>query len=392
MKTIITNQRILRNSIAILLMIFPFLKTSAQTDTLSNKLADTSSQQKKVSKFDQFNKKAERFFKIFPAPIISYSPEAGNIFGLAKNNIFELSKKDTVSKPSKLSEVVTFSTKGRINFSVATELIFKENKYMILAYFNYRKQPEYIFGIGNDVSKEGMEEVQAERIKFFTTNLVRVKKDFYVGIPLDVSNYFNVKPDSNSFLIKDNVSGLNGGFTFGMGLAAAFDNRINRYNPTQGAYVMGILVYHPEFLSAYEFTHIELDVRKYFSPWLKHVIAVQATTNYNGGNTPFYELSMMGGEKQMRGYYQGAYRDKVLVDAQLEYRAPVWNIFGVVGWIGTGRVADKYSNLSLDGWKLSYGGGLRIRVDTKHNTNLRLDFGFGPNGIKGTYFSFAEAF
>jgi outer membrane protein assembly factor BamA len=234
--------------------------------------------------------------------------------------------------------------------------------------------------------------VQAERVKFFATNLVRVKKDFYVGIPLDVSSYFNVKPDSNSFLIKDNVPGLKGGFTLGTGVAAAFDNRLNRYNPTQGAYIMGILVYHPEFVSDYEFTHIEIDVRKYFSPWSKHVIAVQATTNYNGGNTPFYELSMMGGERQMRGYYQGAYRDKVLVDAQLEYRAPVWNIFGVVGWIGTGRVADKYSNLSLDGWKLSYGGGLRIRVDIKHNTNLRLDFGFGPGGIKGTYFSFAEAF
>ncbi|MHA4843820.1 BamA/TamA family outer membrane protein [Flavitalea antarctica] len=392
MRTKIKYQRLLTWISSLLSIAFSFSETFAQTDTLPTSLADTAAPAKPLSKFDQFNKKAERFFKIFPAPIISYSPEAGNIFGLAKNNIFELSKKDTISKPSKLSEVVTFSTKGRINFSVATELIFKENKYMILAYFNYRKQPEYIFGIGNDVTKEGMEEVQAERVKFFATNLVRVKQDFYVGIPLDVSSYFNVKPDSNSFLIKDNVSGLKGGFTVGTGLAAAFDNRLNRYNPTQGAYLMGILVYHPEFISDYEFTHIEIDLRKYFNPWLKHVIAVQATTNYNGGNTPFYELSMMGGERQMRGYYQGAYRDKVLVDAQLEYRAPVWNIFGVVGWIGTGRVADKYSNLNFDGWKLSYGGGLRIRVDTKHNTNLRLDFGFGPGGIKGTYFSFAEAF
>lgn len=356
----------------------------AQTDTLPAK--------KDSSKFDKFNAKAERLFKIIPVPIVSYSPEAGSIFGLAKNNVFELSKKDTISKPSKLSEVVTFSTKGRINFSVVTELIFKENKYMVLAYFNYRKQPEYIFGIGNDVVKEDVEEVQVERVKLFATNLMRVKKSFYVGIPIDLSGYFNVKPDSNSFLIKDNVTGLDGGFSFGTGLAAAFDNRENRYNPTQGAYLMGILVYHPEFLGDYEFTHVEFDARKYFNPWLKHVIALQATTTYNGGNTPFYELSMLGGDKQMRGYYLGAYRDKVLVDAQFEYRAPIWNIFGLVGWVGTGRVADKYSNLSLDGWKLSYGAGLRIRVDTKHNTNLRLDFGFGPGGIKGTYFSFAEAF
>ncbi|RYY10989.1 MAG: hypothetical protein EOO04_36010 [Chitinophagaceae bacterium] len=72
--------------------------------------ADTTAA-KPPTKFDQFNKKMEHLFKILPAPIISYSPEAGNIFGLAKNNIIELSKKDTISKPSKLSEVITFSTK-----------------------------------------------------------------------------------------------------------------------------------------------------------------------------------------------------------------------------------------------------------------------------------------
>jgi len=69
---------------------------------------------------------------------------------------------------------------------------------------------------------------------------------------------------------------------------------------------MAILVFHPQFLSTYQFTHFELDVRKYFNPWLKHIIAVQATTSSNSGNTPFYELSMMGGEKQLRGYYLGA--------------------------------------------------------------------------------------
>ena len=94
----------------------------------------------------------------------------------------------------------------------------------------------------------------------------------------------------------------------------------------------------------------------------------------------------------MRGYYQGAYRDKVLVDGQVEYRMPVWKIFGVTGWMGTGRVASSYDNLSLDNWKLSYGFGIRIRVDSKNNTNMRLDFGFGPKGISGTYINFAEAF
>ena len=107
---------------------------------------------------------------------------------------------------------------------------------------------------------------------------------------------------------------------------------------------------------------------------------------------PFYELSMLGGEDQMRGYYKGIFRDKVLVDGQVEYRMPVWNIFGINAWIGTGRVASSYSDIVIDGFKLSYGGGFRIKVDSKHNTNLRFDFGFGPGGINGYYINFGEAF
>lgn len=365
----------------------------AQTDTTTQQKDTTTQQKDSLSGFDNFNKKAEELFKVLPVPIFSYSTEQGNTLGLAKFNLFDLSKKDTISKPSKLSGIVTFSSKGRINASVSTELVFKENKYIFLSYVNYRKQPEYIFGIGNDVKREDMEEVQFERFRFATTGLVRVEESLYIGIPLDIATYFNVQPDSNSFLIKNNVAGLNGGFTFGIGLAGALDSRENRYNPSQGAYVIGTLVFHPSFLgSAYEFTKFELDARKYFNPWLKHVIAVQATTTSSTGDVPFYELALMGGDRQMRGYYQGAYRDKVLLDGQVEYRAPIWNIFGLTAWIGTGRVATSYSDLSLDGFKLSYGVGLRIKVDSKHNTNLRLDFGFGQNGIKGTYISFAEAF
>lgn len=94
----------------------------------------------------------------------------------------------------------------------------------------------------------------------------------------------------------------------------------------------------------------------------------------------------------MRGYYKGAIRDKILVDAQIEYRLPIWKIFGLTTWVATGRVADEYSNLSFNGLWLSYGGGVRIKVDSKSDINLRIDMGFGPNGVNGLYLNFAEAF
>jgi outer membrane protein assembly factor BamA len=367
-----------------LLLLCIYFSGWAQTDT---------THQKKVSKFDRFNKKAEALFKIIPVPLYSYTTEAGHIFGLAKYNLLHFSKKDTISTPSRLSEVFTISTNGRINASVSTEMVLKENKYVIMGYINYKKQPEFIYGIGNDISKNVFEEVQYSRFQFSATGLQQWFKNFYAGVAINVSDYFSVEPDSNSFLIRDNIAGVKGGLTVGVGLSTAYDSRDSRYNPSKGAYAIGTFLFHPTFLgSVYQFSRLDIDLRKYFNPWLKHVIAVQATTTFTDGDVPFYELAQMGGDSKMRGYYMGAYRDHVLVDAQVEYRAPIWNIFGATAWVGTGRVADSYRDLSLNGFHLSYGGGLRIRVDSKNNTNLRFDMGFGPGGWQGFYINFAEAF
>jgi outer membrane translocation and assembly module TamA len=119
---------------------------------------------------------------------------------------------------------------------------------------------------------------------------------------------------------------------------------------------------------------------------------MQFATGYSYGDVPFYDLGLLGGDERMRGYYKGALRDKVLIDGQVEYRMPVWNIFGIVGWIGAGRVGEDFNDLALDGFRLSYGGGVRIRVDSKSNVNLRIDMGFGPEGVSGFYLNFSEAF
>jgi hypothetical protein len=346
-----------------------------------------------LSKFDKFNKKAEALFKVIPVPIVSYSSEAGNIFGLAKFNAFHPVKKDTISKPSKISELVSFSSKGRVNIVLSNDLILKENKYIVLSFFSYREIPEYIFGIGNDVSIDDVEEISTQQIRFKTNPMIRVHKNIYIGGILDIADYTKVETDSTSFLVEDQVTGLNGGTNFGLGFSMEFDSRDNRYNPYNGAFASAQFIFNEKSLgSAYQYTRFELDMRKYFNPWLEHVIALQATTTALGGDAPFYNLALLGGSNKMRGYYEGALRDKVLVDTQVEYRMPVWNIFGVVGWVGTGRVAPSYDKMSLDGFWPSYGGGLRVKVDSKNKINLRLDFGFGRGGIHGTYISFAEAF
>ena len=142
----------------------------------------------------------------------------------------------------------------------------------------------------------------------------------------------------------------------------------------------------------FEYSSFELDMRKFFNPWLKHVIALQAYTIGNFGAVPYFSLGKLGGSNNMRGYYLGAIRDKVMAFGQVEYRMPVWKIFGVVAFAGAGRVANKYSGMHFDGIWYSGGFGLRVMVDSKHKANIRFDFGYGEKGSKTLAVGFTEAF
>ncbi len=346
-----------------------------------------------LSKFDKTNRKMEALFKIIPVPIYSYSTEAGHTIGFAKYNLINLNRNDIISAASRISEVVTFSTEGRVNISVSTDLNWKEGKYMVAGYINYRKLPEYMLGIGNEVSVDDLEVVSTTRLKFVNYGHVQVAKNLYAGIGLDLTNYTNIKYDSTSFLIQgDSVTGINGGTSTGLGLSVVYDTRNNRYNASKGWFVSMRTMFFPSAMGPYKYQSYDFDVRKYFNPWLKHVIALQATTSYRAGEVPFYELAQLGGDDKMRGYYKGALRDKVLADCQMEYRMPVWKIFGIAGFIGTGSIAPSYSEFSFSDLWLSYGGGIRVKVDSKNNTNLRFDWGFGPHGIHAFYIGFSEAF
>jgi outer membrane protein assembly factor BamA len=214
-----------------------------------------------------------------------------------------------------------------------------------------------------------------------------------VGAGLDFANYSKVKHDSNSILKQINAIGLEGGFNLGFSVGAAYDTRNNRYNATTGSYFLFTSTFYSKALgSKYSFTKMSLDLRKYIPIARKLTFALQLSTDYSDNDVPFYELSMLGGDSKMRGYYLGALRDKVLVDGQAEIRLPIWKSFGVATWVGSGRVAPGYHDLSFQDFWISYGIGLRVKVDTKHNTNLRFDYGFGNKNIHAFNIGFAEAF
>jgi hemolysin activation/secretion protein len=128
----------------------------------------------------------------------------------------------------------------------------------------------------------------------------------------------------------------------------------------------------------------------------RNVLALQAFGQFNIGEPPFNQLSLLGGESLMRGYYTGRLRDKNQLAAQAEFRMlplPLGftNRWGVAVFGGTGTVFNHFNNLSLKNFVLAGGAGLRFLLFPKKDIYSRVDLAFTREGT-GLYIFVGEAF
>ena len=348
-----------------------------------------------MQKFNSFNSKAEKLFKILPFPLVSYATETGTVVGLVKYNLVDMVESDTISSPSSFSELISFSTKSQFKLVLSTKQFYLKDMIILQSEAQYVDYPDIILGVGNDVSRDDIENITTKRVVFNNGAFISFDKDreFYFGAIFNYTNYLSIELDSNSFFLENHYPGYQGGISSGIGLGAIYDTRDHRYNSTSGHYISANIISFDGLMGSYfNYYSYELDLRQFWNPWYKHVIGVQLYTKGNVGNVPFYSLSQMGGTQQMRGYYLGAIRDKLLLDGQVEYRMHIWNIFGVVAFASAGRVADNWSQMNLDDLWYAAGFGLRIMVDRENRANLRIDFGYGQKNSKTLVLGFTEAF
>ena len=100
-------------------------------------------------------------------------------------------------------------------------------------------------------------------------------------------------------------------------------------------------------------------------------------------------VALLGGSYQMRGYYEGKYRDNNLIQAQIEIRQHIYNRHGIAIWGGAGNVFPKFDHFKWKETLPTYGIG--YRWEFKNRVNVRLDYGIGK-GQSAFYFNIDEAF
>jgi outer membrane protein assembly factor BamA len=166
------------------------------------------------------------------------------------------------------------------------------------------------------------------------------------------------------------------------------DTRDQRGNPRSGTYVSLLGARYGDLDDlGYDFARLGGEVQHYVPIFdKKRVIAVRAAFNHyepRGGSTvPFYYMLPLGGTDSIRGFTDFRFRDLNAVLFNGEYRWEAFSGMDMALFYDVGTVARRWSDLGSDGWKRSWGLGLRF--NTYRAIFMRTELAFGSG--EGTRF------
>ena len=325
-------------------------------------------------------------------PILFYSPETRLAFGAAASYIFRFADALPEDPPSSISPLILYTLEEQFNVLLSTTLYLKNGSYRVDGEARVRSYPDRFFGIGNQTIHRKSELFTSHSTKLSLSLLRRIRNNFRLGLKYDFSKWDIRETKFEGILEGGTISGSNGGWYSGLSLLLNLDSRDHIFSPARGEMIdLSLGLYNRLIGSQFNFGNHFLDARKYIPILSSHVLAFHSRLHWQTGNVPFLKLAKLGGNSNLRGYYEGRFRDTHLFLFQAEYRMPlIWRL-GLVGFTGWGDVARQWSSFTLDNLKHSFGFGLRYLFSKSEKIYLRFDFAWAEE-VFGFYVSVFEAF
>lgn len=364
--------------------------TAEESDTLNTPAKKKSLITRFLDYFNDANKnkKHKKFdFSIIGGPHYSTDTKLG--LGLVAAGLYRTNPNDTILPPSNVSLFGDVSTVGFYMLGIRGTHIFPQDKYRADYTVYFYSFPCDYWGIGYDMGNDDSNKSEMKRWQ------ARIKGSFLFHLG---SNFYIGPMVSYDYVIGKNVERpelLNGMYrhtwNLGAGFSAVYDSRDVLTYPHQGLYINLTQCFRPRFMgNDYAFSTTELQVDAYQKVWKGAILAEDFRTMLNFGNPSWGMMALLGNSNSMRGYYEGRYRDKHKMEAQVELRQHIWKRNSLTVWVGAGTVFSKFSNIRSRHILPNY--GLGYRWEFKKNVNVRLDYGFGKAGQSGFLFSINEAF
>jgi outer membrane protein assembly factor BamA len=324
--------------------------------------------------------------KVLPVPAFGHSPETSTYIGAVC--LFTLDfYRDTLTRTSNAKLEFNYTWRKQMIFEAGWNYFFREEKWYTQGTLQYSKFPDYYYGIGESTGDAAQVLYQSNRMVADVNFLKNISKKFFIGPRLRYINYYALSYDTamnyHAELVDANIAG--GGFT------ALKDTRNNLLNPGSGTYLELTNTYNGS-AGIPVYSKLLADARGYKTIRPNVIIAGRFLNEFTFGNPPFYDYSLLGGDKKVRGIYYGRFRDKNLATLQAEVRFKlVWR-FGAAVFGGASKVYPEFNKLSFNNIKPNYGAGIRFLIDRKQNINLRFDYAMAGDGQDGFYVSFGESF
>ena len=332
------------------------------------------------------NKKID--FGIIGGP--HYASDTGLGLGLVASALYSTDRSDSTLEKSNASLYSDMTTKGFLMIGLRGNNIFPKKRYRLDYRLYVYTFPSYLWGFSYPQSDNDDNKSKYSRTKFevMTRFLIPINRYSYLG---PIARYQYV----HAYKLKDQAPQLLEGLPktvsdFGVGVSYTFDSRDFMLNASRGWFMQLDLTTNPTFLGNNDtYWSAELQLATYRKAWRGAIIAGELHTRQSTGQVPWPMLADVGSSNRMRGYYEGRYRDKNVIDAQVELRQHIWHRNGIVLWLGAAEVFPRYSDMRFS--RILPNAGVGYRWQFKKGVNVRLDYGFSRNGT-GFIFNINEAF
>ncbi|MFY7829181.1 MAG: BamA/TamA family outer membrane protein [Flectobacillus sp.] len=324
---------------------------------------------------------------LFPA--ISYAPETNLALGVSAMHFYKQSGNATLSNIS-CNLLYTFNKQFINELNVVHYT--SNNNYLFKAAFAFNKFPENFYGIGNKTEEQNQVTISYNAVKADISTLKKIHTNTYFGLYYSYANYYNIYADNTNSNLLDTLNGGKNNIKSGLGFEVLYDSRDNINNSSKGYYASLKTSWMNKALgSSTNYFSVDADVRKYRQLKSGAILALQGVAKIKEGEVPFTQLSYLGGNNIMRGFYAGRFRDNDLIAFQAEYRRHLWRQWGFVLFAGTGKVGSSIEEINTKELQHSLGFGFRRTISKQQKLNLRIDVGYG-NGQCNFYVNIGEAF
>lgn len=316
-----------------------------------------------------------------------YASDTGLGVGLVASALYSTNRSDSTLKLSNASLYSDVSTKGFLMIGLRGNTFLPHRHYRIDYRLYVYTFPSYLWGF-NFPQSDNKSKYNRTKFEVMARFLVPLNRYTYLG-PIVRYQYVH------AYKLKNRAPQLLAGQPLtvsdvSVGLSYTFDSRDFMLNASRGWFVQADLTANPTFLGNNDtYWSGELQVSTYRRAWRGAVIAGEFHTRQSAGHVPWPMLSDVGSSNRMRGYYEGRYRDKNIIDAQVELRQHIWHRNGMVVWLGAAEVFPDYSSLRFR--QILPNAGIGYRWQFKKGVNVRLDYGFSRRGT-GFIFNINEAF